>query len=73
MSRGISDPAPMPEELTGSPSDLPSLQEVDQALRQLFDMVADLNTQVATLKDIMGASIGTQRRTNAAYNEVTGL
>lgn len=40
------------------------MQEMDQAIAQLFEIVNDLQTQITTLKDIMGASIGSARRDN---------
>lgn len=63
MTRGLTDP--IPEDPSLQPGgDLPSVQEMDQAIAQLFEIVNDLQTQITTLKDIMGASIGSARRDN---------
>jgi hypothetical protein len=35
---------------------------MDQAIAQLFEIVNDLQVQITTLKDIMGASIGSANR-----------
>lgn len=56
MTRGISDPFPISEEI-GNATDLPSMAEVDQALQELFSIVAELRTENRVLREIIGASI----------------
>jgi hypothetical protein len=58
--RGLTDPTP--EDITSGPQDLPSVQEMDQAIMQLFEVVNSLQTQIDMIKDILGASIGTANR-----------
>lgn len=58
MTRGLTDPLPTQQEQ----GDLPSVQEMDQAIAQLYEIVNDLQTQITTLKDIIGASIGSAQR-----------
>ena len=58
--RGLTDP--MPQDITSGPGDAPSVQEMDQAIMQLFEVVNDLQIQINTLKDIVGASIGSANR-----------
>jgi hypothetical protein len=60
LTRGISDPAPIPE--SNEMSDLPSMAEVDQALQQLFAEIDLLRAENRTLKDILGAAIATNTR-----------
>lgn len=60
MTRGLTDPLPQEQVQDG----LPTVQEMDQAIAQLFEVVNDLQSQINTLKDIMGASIGTAQRNN---------
>ena len=60
MTRGLTDPLPQEQSQDG----LPSVQEMDQAIAQLFEVVNDLQSQINTLKDIMGASIGTAKRSD---------
>jgi len=60
VSRGLTDPIPQQQ----GNDDLPTVQEMDQAIAQLFEVVNDLQSQITTLKDIIGASIGTAKRDN---------
>jgi len=60
MTRGLTDP--LPQDPSNDPDSLPSVQEMDQAIAQLFEIVNDLQVQITTLKDIMGASIGSANR-----------
>lgn len=63
MSRGLTDDIlPENQEDNLSPSDLPTIPEMDQAIRQLYEMLSELNIRVDVIKDILGASIATQDR-----------
>lgn len=70
MSRGISDPMPVSEE-TSIATDLPTMAEVDQALQALFAEVDSLRTELAVLKDILGAAIASNARSESKH--LTGL
>jgi hypothetical protein len=61
MSRGLTDEV-LPEEPEQSKGDLPTIPEMDQAIRQLYEMLSELNIRVDVIKDILGASIATQDR-----------
>jgi hypothetical protein len=61
MSRGLTDDI-LPEQLEQPEGDLPTIPEMDQAIRQLYEMLSELNIRVDVIKDILGASIATQDR-----------
>lgn len=66
MTRGISDPVPVAEQVQAV-GDLPSMLEVDQALQQLFAEVNELRVENKVLREIIGASIA------SAPKHLTGL
>ena len=70
MTRGISDPLPISEEIGGA-TDLPTMAEVDQALQQAFDEIGALRIEIAVLKDLLGAAIASNARQTP--NHLTGL
>lgn len=65
MSRGLTDPVPVEQAGSG-----PTVEEMDRAIVQLFEIVNDLQVQVDVLKDVLGASIGSRGRDEF---RVTGL
>lgn len=58
--RGLTDEIPTQQQA----SDQPTIQEMDAAIVQLFEVVNDLQVQINTIKEILGASIGTAKRDN---------
>lgn len=77
MTRGLTDPVmEQPEESMG---DLPTVQEMDMAIRQLYEMQADMNVKLQMLTDLLGAAIATNARgvnlakVDGAIEKITGL
>jgi hypothetical protein len=50
MSRGLAD-TPEPQ------GDTPSVQQIDDAVRELYGIVAHLNAKIETLEDVMARAI----------------
>lgn len=69
MTRGLTDPVETPQEASGEPGDLPTLAEVDAAIRQLYEMHNEMQVRIQTMIDLVGASIGTNQRSD----KLTGL
>lgn len=69
MTRGLTDPVETPQELSGEPGELPSMAEVDAAIRQLYEMHSEMQIRIQTMIDLVGASIGTNQRSD----KLTGL
>lgn len=65
MSRGISDPTPPLNNGQEQPSDLPTIREMDDAIKVLFEMQTETNTKLQMLVDLIGASIGSSTRKEA--------
>lgn len=65
MSRGISDPTPPLNNSPEPSSDLPTINEMDEAIKILFDMQTETNTKLQMLVDLIGASIATANRKDA--------
>lgn len=65
MSRGISDPTPSLNNGPQPSSDLPTISEMDDAIKVLFEMQTETNTKLQMLVDLIGASIASSNRKEA--------
>jgi hypothetical protein len=65
MSRGISDPTPPLNNSPEPSGDLPTIHEMDEAIKILFDMQSETNTKLQMLVDLIGASIASSTRRDA--------
>ncbi len=70
MTRGLTDPVmDEPEESMG---DLPTIEEMDMAIRQLYEIQSEMNTKIQVLTDLLGSAIASNNRTQPA-GQITGL
>jgi len=69
MTRGLTDPVILEAQSPTAEGDLPTLAEIDVAIRQLYEMQNDMQVRIQTMIDLIGASIGTNQRSD----KLTGL